>query len=590
MDEIRLFQKRMSDNNIDAYIISSNDYHMSEYVNDFFKSIQYLTGFTGSVATLIITLDKAYLWVDERNYVQALQQVIDTNIEIINQGHLDSITTIDFLKKFYDKEINKTLGFDGKLISATRINKLISELPERVKINSNTDIINLMWSKRPELPFSLIYKLSEYFSGRKYVDKLNDVLNEMKNNNADMHIISTLEDQAWLYNLRGNDIQYNPVFLAYTIITPTSTTLFVDNKKIDLTIEKYLTEINVVIKEYNDFYEYLKTIKNKKILIDLNYSNYEIFQILSTRSNEIINKQNPIINLKSIKNKTEIKNIKNAQKKDGAALTKFMCYLKTNYGKAEMTELNLAEHLEYLRKKNKGFIDLSFKTICAFNEHTTMMNYSPTLESNSKVEGNGILLVDSGGHYMDGSTDITRTFVIGKLNDKLKTQFTAVLKSMIALDQAIFLKGTTGANLDILARESLWKLKIDYGCKTGHGIGYLLSIHEGPNNFHWKDKNSVPIMPGMITTCEPGLYLDKYGIRLENELLCVENDTNDFGTFYSFENITYCPIDVDAIKVSLLTKEEREWLINYHKMVYDNIASLLNDDERQWLQEYIQKM
>ncbi len=593
MDEINLFQKKMSDNLIDAYIITSNDPHLSEYISDYFKAIQFLTGFTGDEGTLIITKERAYLWVESKFYLQAEIQTENAKVDIMKSGHAGVPTPMELLKDYFSKDNNKTLGFDSKLVSTEKVKKLFEELPN-VIINKNTDIINVIWDKRPNLPFSLVYKLSEFFSGRKYKDKLNDILEQMKDDLIDMHIITSLEDQAWLYNLRGNDINHNPVFLSYTVITPEETTLFINTKKIDNTIDKYLKAENIKVREYSEFYEYLKYVKNKKILIDLDRTNYEIFETLNLRQNVLVNKPNPSTLLKAIKNKAEIKNLKIAHQKDGVALTKLMYYFKKNLSKGELTEMSVAEQLEEYKKKIKGYIDSSFETISAFNGHASMIHYSPTNETNSKITGNGLLLLDSGSHYMEGTTDVTRTFVVGKLNDKMKTQFTTVLKAMIALNRAIFLKGTTGLNLDILAREPIWSIGMDYKCKTGHGVGYLLSIHEGPNNFYWKQDDKYraqEILPGMVTTNEPGIYVDgSYGIRIENELLCVEKNKTEFGEFYGFETLTLCPIDLDAIKVSILTKEEKEWLNDYHQRVYDEISPSLNEEEKEWLQEYTKKI
>ena len=594
MNEISLLQKKMSDNLIDAYIITSNDYHMSEYVSDYFKSIQFLTGFKGDEGTLIITKDKAYLWIDIKFYLQAEMQVGDRPVEIMRVSNPNTPSPIEFLKKYFTNPNNKTLGFDSKLISTEKVKKIFDELPS-VIINKNTDIINVIWDKRPNLPFSLVYKLSEFFAGRKYKDKLNDILAKMKDEMFDMHIITSLEDQAWLYNLRGNDVNHNPIFLCYTVITPEETTLFINTKKIDNTIDKYLKAENIKVKEYSEFYEYLKNVNNKKILINLEKTNYEIFEILNLRKNLIVNKPNPSTLLKAIKNKSEIKNLRIAHQKDGVALTKLIYHFKKNLREnVELTEMSVAEQLEEYKKKIKGYIDSSFETISAFNGHASMIHYSPAPETNSKITGNGLLLLDSGSHYMEGTTDVTRTLVVGKLNDKMKTQYTTVLKSMIALNKAVFLKGTTGLNLDILAREPIWNIGMDYKCKTGHGVGYLLSIHEEPNNFYWKQDEKYraqEILPGMVTTNEPGIYVDgSYGIRIENELLCVEINKTEFGEFYGFETLTLCPIDLDAIKVSILTKEEKEWLNDYHQKVYDEISPSLNDEEREWLQEYTKKI
>ncbi len=596
MDKIDLFQKKMQDNNIDAYIVPTSDYHMSEYISDYFKSRQFLTDFTGSAGTLLITKDHAYLWTDGRYFIQAATQIEGKPIELMKMGQPNTPSLNDFLADYFKDENNHTLAFDGKIISTADYLKIKEKLPSNVKIITNIDLVNLIWDDRPHMPFSLLYKLSKFFSGRNYVDKIKDVREKLKEDNIDIHILSSLEDQAWLYNLRANDVLHTPVFLAFSVITEQNTYLFIDNKKIDLTIEKYLADNEIIVKDYNDIYEYAKTIKGKKVLIDFNKVNCELYNYINDKKdNIIINKPNPTLLLKAIKNSTEIKNIKIAHERDGVAMTKFMYYLKTNFNKTDMTELSLSDYLEDLRKKNKGFVDLSFNTICAWNEHAAMMHYSATKESSAKVDKSGLLLVDSGGHYMEGTTDITRTFALGKISDKMKVHFTTVLKSVIALDQAVFMKGCNGQNLDILARGPIWKLGIDYKCGTGHGVGYLLSVHEAPNGFRWKivpERNdSHELMPGMITTDEPGIYLEgKYGIRTENELLCVEKESNEWGTFYGFETITYCPIDIDAIKTNLLTKEEKDWLNDYHQKVYDIVSPSLTDEEKEWLLEYTKKI
>lgn len=597
MDKISLFQKKMIDNYIDAYIIPTSDYHMSEYVSDFFKSRAYLSGFTGSAGTLVITKDKGYLWTDGRYFIQAATQIEGSPIELMKMGNPGVPTIEEFLVDYFKKDENKTLGFDGKVMPANDMIKLLKALPDSTNVISNVDLVNLVWNNRPELPYSLIYKLSKFFSGRPYEDKIKAVREKMAEDNIDVHIISSLEDQAWLYNLRGNDVLHTPVFLAFTAITPQSNVLFIDNKKIDLIAQKYLDKNEIQVRDYSEIYDYVKQIKGKRVLIDLNKTNYELYNYISyeNNSNVVINKPNPTLLMKAIKNPTEIKNIKIAHERDGVAMTKFMYYLKTNFGKTKMTEMSVSDYLEGLREKNKGFVDLSFNTICAFNEHAAMMHYSATPETDADIQGSGFLLVDSGGHYMEGTTDITRTFALGKITDKMKVHFTTVLKSVIALDQAVFMKGCNGQNLDILARGPIWKLGIDYKCGTGHGVGYLLSVHEAPNGFRWKivpERNdSHELVPGMVTTDEPGIYLEnKYGIRTENELLCVEKESNEWGTFYGFETITYCPIDLDAIKVSLLNKEEKDWLNNYHQMVYDLISPSLTPDEAEWLKEYTKKI
>ncbi len=576
--------------NMDAYIIPTGDFHNSEYVSNYFKGREYLSGFTGSAGTLLVTQENAYLWTDGRYFIQAANEIEGNNVKLMKMGEDQSLEEflVDFMK---DKQ---TIAFDGRVLPTSDVLSLNNKLPN-AKFVSDIDLVGQVWKERPKLPYSLIYKLDKMFSGMTYLEKLEKIREKMKEYGADVHILSSLEDQAWLYNLRANDVTHTPVFLAYTIITLDSVTLYVDSTKIDYSIDKYLNENDIHTKGYFDIYDQLSQIKGKKILMNFNKVNYQIYQGLSS-NNELINKEDPSLLLKAIKNPTEIENIKKAHIKDGVAMTKFMYYLKTGYKEGqEMSEISVSDYLEELRRLDKGLVDLSFNTICGFKEHAAMMHYSATPETNSKITGNGFLLVDSGGHYLEGTTDITRTFAMGSISNEMKKHFTAVLKSNIALANAVFLKGCTGLNLDVLARGPIWQLNLDYKCGTGHGVGYLLSVHEGPNSFRWKSLPSKPssqeFLPGMITTNEPGIYLkDKYGIRIENEMLCVEGTTNEYGTFLKFETITYCPIDLDAILKSQLTYIEKEWLNNYHQMVYDKISPYLTKEEVEWLKEYTKKI
>lgn len=590
MEQLEKFQSQMKIYNMDAYIIPTGDFHNSEYVSNYFKGREYLSGFTGSAGTLLVTQENAYLWTDGRYFIQAANEIEGNNVKLMKMGEDQSLEEflVDFMK---DKQ---TIAFDGRVLPTSDVLSLNNKLPN-AKFVSDIDLVGQVWKERPKLPYSLIYKLDKMFSGMTYLEKLEKIREKMKEYGADVHILSSLEDQAWLYNLRANDVTHTPVFLAYTIITLDSVTLYVDSTKIDYSIDKYLNENDIHTKGYFDIYDQLSQIKGKKILMNFNKVNYQIYQGLSS-NNELINKEDPSLLLKAIKNPTEIENIKKAHIKDGVAMTKFMYYLKTGYKEGqEMSEISVSDYLEELRRLDKGLVDLSFNTICGFKEHAAMMHYSATPETNSKITGNGFLLVDSGGHYLEGTTDITRTFAMGNVSNEMKKHFTAVLKSNIALANAVFLKGCTGLNLDVLARGPIWQLDLDYKCGTGHGVGYLLSVHEGPNSFRWKSLPSKPssqeFLPGMITTNEPGIYLkDKYGIRIENEMLCVEGTTNEYGTFLKFETITYCPIDLDAILKSQLTYIEKEWLNNYHQMVYDKISPYLTKEEVEWLKEYTKKI
>ena len=590
MNYIEEFQKYLVSYDIDAYIIPTSDFHNSEYVSDYFKARALLTGFTGSAGTLIVTKNKGYLWVDGRYFIQAEKQVNTKAIEIMKIGNPDVPTIKEFLIDFYKDVKRKTLGFDARVMTTKFAKEIIEALGDEITIHNDTDLINEIWIDRPKLPFSVLYRLDNAFAGKTYEEKVILVRDEIKKHSADMLILTQLEDQAWLFNLRGNDVSHTPVFLAYTVVTKTQTFLFVDTNKIDLAIQKYLDDNDIIVREYNDIYSYAVSLSEKKILMDLSRVNYQLYLSVDLK-NQVIDAPNPTLLLKAVKNDVEIKNIKDAHIKDGVAVVKFMRYLKNEYEKnTNLTEISLSDKLQELREKDKGLIDLSFDTICAFNANAAMMHYKATEESNAEVTGNGFLLVDSGGHYLEGTTDITRTFALGKISDEMKTNFTTVLKSVIALSTAVFLDGCTGQNLDVLARTPIWQRLIDYKCGTGHGVGYVLSVHEGPNAFRWQTPTAV-LTPGMITTNEPGIYLEgKYGIRTENEMLCVYKEKNEWGTFLEFETITYAPIDLDAIKPSLLTKPEKDWLNNYHQMVFDKLSPHLKKDDLEFLKEYTKKI
>ncbi len=590
MEYIEEFQKLLIAYDIDAYVIPTSDYHNSEYISDYFKGRQLLSGFTGSAGTLVVTKTRGYLWVDGRYFIQAEREIDHNRIELMKIGMPDTPTIGEFLGDFFKDVTRKTLAFDAKVMNTAFVNEIKKYLSDEILIHSNSDLLNEIWLERPKLPFSVLYKLDDQFTGRPFEEKLVDVRFEMKKNSADILVISQLEDQAWLYNLRGNDITHTPVFLSYTVITKNQVILFIDENKIDLTVSKYLDENNITVRGYNEIYTYVSNLSSKRIMLDLKRVNYQLY-LSCDIGNDIIECDNPTLLLKSVKNDIEIANIKEAHIKDGVAMVKFMCLLKKGFEAGwNLTEISLSNKLQELREKDKGLIDLSFNTICAFKDHGAMMHYSANKDTNYKVEGSGFLLVDSGGHYLEGTTDVTRTFALGKITDEMKVNFTTVLKSVIALSTVTFLEGCSGQNLDVLARRPIWDRLIDYKCGTGHGVGYVLSVHEGPNAFRWQTPTAI-IKPGMITTNEPGIYLkDKYGIRIENEILAIEKAKNEWGNFLQFETITYVPIDIDAIKPTLLSKEEKEWINNYHKMVYDKLSPHLEGEELDFLKDYTKKI
>ncbi len=587
-----MIQKKLTQLQIDAYIVPTSDDHNSEYISDYYKTRAFLTGFTGSAGTLLITPKKAYLWVDGRYHIQAAKQIDGKNITLMKQG----LPTVLSLEQYLSSTLkaNSVIAFDGKVMATSFVNSLKKKNPGFV-IQSDKDLISDLWKDRPSLPFSFLYRLEEFFSGKSYQDKLLAIRQKMKEYHANTHILSSLEDQAWLYNLRANDIPHTPVFLAFTIITQEECHLFIDPKKIDTIVEKYLKENEIILHNYEEFYTYLSTIKNNQILINLNKANYAIYSLIAS-SNTLIQQEDPSLLMKSIKNDREIENTVLAHVKDGVAFTKLMYYVKKNISKkSTLSELSVTKLLQEYRQKQDGFVDISFDTICAYKDHGAMMHYSATEDSNYRLEPNDFLLIDSGGHYLEGTTDITRTLALGEITDIQKLHFTTVLKSVIALSEAIFLRGVKGINLDILARGPIWKQFIDYKCGTGHGVGHLLSVHEAPNGFRWQivpERNdSHEFIPGMITTNEPGIYLEnKYGIRIENEMICVPKGKSEFGEFLGFETITYAPIDLDAIDVNLLNQEEKNWLNQYHNKVYLLLSPYLDEEEQEWLKQYTREI
>lgn len=570
----------MSENNIDAYIIPSADYHASEYVGEHFKSRQFISGFTGSAGTVVITKDKCGLWTDGRYFIQAEKELKDSSIDLYKMGEENVLTYEEFLEEYLDEE--NVLGFYGKTIST----KKGLEFEGKFKnIIYNIDLINQVWTDRPALPNEKAFLHDEKYAGLSTIKKLEEIRMVLNKEKVDSHILSTLDDIAWIYNIRGNDVSYNPVSLAYSYINNDNAILFIDLNKIDNNIKDYLNQNNVEIKDYAEFDEFIKNLNDKSILIDATKVSYFISKNLNSEI-KIHDGQNPSTLLKACKNDIEIKNAINSHIKDGVAFTKFMKYLKDNITKEEMTELSVEERLEEFRKEQDLFVEPSFKTISAYKENAALMHYSATKNNNKKLEAKDLYLVDSGGQYLDGSTDITRTIALGEITNKQRTHFTLVLKGMLNLSMAKFLYGVTGTNLDILARKPMWDNAIDYKCGTGHGVGFFLNIHEGPHGIRWQ-YNSQKLEENMVVTNEPGIYVENsHGIRIENELVVKKDIKNEFGQFMKFDVLTLAPIDLDALDINMLTLEEKTYLNDYHKKVYNELSKYLNEDEKAWLKNY----
>lgn len=584
----------MKEKNIYAYIVPSSDYHQSEYVGDYFKSREFMSGFTGSSGTLIISMDEAGLWTDGRYFIQAEQELKDSGIKLFKMGEEGVPTIEEYLLEKLPK--NSTLGFDGRVMSVKEGQSLANKLAFKgINIEYKYDLVNDIWEDRCSLPTEKAFLLGTEYSGESFSDKLSRIRAVMKEKKATTHILASLDDIAWLFNIRGRDVKSNPVVLSYAVISIDSVYLFIDKNKIGEDIRAELSKENVQIKGYEEVYEFIKKIEeNEVVLIDTSKVNYAIYNNIPSNVQKI-EERNPSILFKSIKNEIELKNIRNSHIKDGVAFTKFMYWLKNNIGKIEITEISATQKLEEFRREQDKFIEPSFSTIAAYKDHAAMMHYSATEESNYKLEPRDLFLVDSGGQYFDGTTDITRTIALGPIPENVRKDFTNVVRGMIRLSKAKFLYGCRGYNLDILARGPLWEEGIDYKCGTGHGIGFVLNVHEGPNGFRWKVREDIDdtciLEEGMVTTNEPGVYVENsHGIRIENEIVVRKAEKNEYGQFMDFEVITFAPIDLDAIDESLILKDEKVYLNNYHKQVYDKISPYLNEEEKQWLKTYTREI
>lgn len=576
-------REKMSEYGADAIYIPTADCHESEYPAEHYKTRRFVTGFTGSAGTALVTADKAFLWTDGRYFIQAEHELEGSGIELCRIG-VEGVPTV---YEMIEKELPEggTLFFDGSVVNGNTADKLSDAAKKRNgTVNCSHDIAGEIWTDRPPVKPTSAWILEKEYSGKSVSEKLSELRENMSKEGADVHILSSLDDVNWLFNVRGSDVPHFPVIYAFAAVTADKAILFAYDEAVSPEIRERLAEEGAEVRSYGDIYGFAEKLSpESKVLIDRGRTNAKILGNIPETA-VIINKPSPVRLMKSKKNPTELYNLRKAHICDGAAVTKFIIWIKKNAGKLKIDEVSAADYLENLRRQQDGFLDLSFDTICAYKGNAAMMHYSAKPETAAEILNEGMLLVDSGGHYLNGSTDITRTIVLGKISDEEKRDFTAVLKSMLALARVKFLSGCTGQNLDILCRSQLWKYGIDYRCGTGHGVGYLLNIHEGPNSVHWGNfpgrTANTPFEEGMVTTDEPGVYIEgRYGIRTENELVCRKAEKNEYGQFMEFETITYAPIDLDGIIPEMLTFEEKEQLNRYHRMVYQEISSLLDNEE-----------
>ena len=590
--KIGQLRDRMKELGIDAYLVPTADFHESEYVGEFFKCRHFLTGFNGTAGTAVITMDKAGLWTDGRYFVQAEEQLSGSEIKLYRMGEPEFPTLDEFLEE--ELPVDGCLGFDGRVVNSELGYGLQNLLQEKnVTINCSKDLVGEIWTSRPAMSCEPIWSLDVKYAGKSTVEKLSDLRDAMKKNKAQIHLMTALDEIAWLFNLRGNDIVNNPVFLSYVLITQDEAYLYVqkeaikEDTKMGKEVCAALAEAKVQVKEYAEFLQDVAALKNEKVLLERKKASFAVCESLDA-SCRIIDEMNPCATMKAVKNATEIENMRKAHLKDGIAVTKFMYWLKHTIGTCDMTEMTAAHKIEELRAEQGNYIEPSFVTIAAYKENAAMCHYHPSDEVCKKLKPEGLLLVDSGGQYLEGTTDITRTYALGPLTEKEKEYYTIVAAAMLKVSTMKFLHGCRGINLDYTIREAFWKRGLDFAHGTGHGVGYLSNVHERPNGLRWKvvpeRQDSAVIEPGMICSDEPGLYFaGDFGTRTENLILCVEDEKNEYGQFLKFEFLTKAPIDLEALDTRFMDDADIERLNTYHKDVYETISPYMNDEEKEWL-------
>ncbi len=587
-ERISELRTRMASKGIDAYIVPTADFHQSEYVGEHFKARKYISGFSGSYGTVVITRDDGGLWTDGRYFFQAENELAGSGIRLMKMFVGDTPSITEYLTDRVPR--GGTVAFDGRVLSMGEGREFEEALAARqIRIHYSVDLVGDIWEDRPPLSDKPAFFLEEKYSGESTASKLKRVREVMEEHGATAHIIASLDDVCWLLNIRGDDIDFFPLLLSYAIVKKDGVELYVDDSKLDDRIQVELAKNQVTIHPYNAIYDDVKGLSGSEtVLIDPMKMNYALYKNIPCR---IVEAANPTILMKAMKNEVELANIREAHIKDGVAVTKFMHWIKTRYDKETITELSSAAKLTELRAAQEGYIRDSFEPLCAFADHAAMMHYSPSEETDVPLSSGAFFLNDTGGGYYEGSTDITRTFVLGSVEAQMKRYFTAVVRAMMRLSRARFLYGCYGYNLDVLARGPIWDLDLDYQCGTGHGVGYLANVHEPPTGFRWyvvPSKNEHhKLEEGMVITDEPGIYEDgQFGIRIENEFVVRKGVQNKYGQFMYFETITFAPIDLDGIDPEEMSRDEREWLNHYHEQVYEKIGPRLTEEEREWLKEY----
>lgn len=587
-ERIAKLREQMKERGMDVYIVPTADFHQSEYVGEHFKARKFMTGFSGSAGTAVFTMTEARLWVDGRYFIQAAAQIEGTSIEMMKMGKPGVPTIDEYLKEAIPE--NGTLGFDGRVVAMGN-GRRYEEIVEKKdgKIVYAYDLVGEIWEDRPELSKEPVFALEEKYTGESTASKLKRIREKMTENEATVHVLTTLDDICWTLNIRGNDIEFFPLVLSYVVITMDQMHLYIDESKLDEEIKASFAKDGIVLHPYNDIYEDIKAYgAEETFLIDPIRLNYALYSNICKDAKKV-EAQNPEEVFKGIKNKVEIENIRKAQIKDSVAHVRFMKWLKEHVGKETITEMSASDKLDEFRAEMGNFIRPSFEPISSYGEHAALCHYTSSPETNVELKEGSVFLTDTGAGFWEGSTDITRTYALGEIPDIMKEHFTLIVMCNLGLASARFVKGCSGSNLDPFARKPLWDRGLDFNHGTGHGVGYLLNIHEGPLNIGWgsRGSNIVPLQEGMIFTDEPGIYIEgSHGVRLENELLVREGEKNEYGQFMYLEPLTFIPFDLDAVKVEMLSEEYKKLLNEYHAAVYENVAPYLNDEEKAWLKNY----
>lgn len=587
-DRLTALRRVMKENNVDWYMVPTADFHNSEYVDVYFKVREYLCNFTGSNGTLIVGQTEAGLWTDGRYFIQAERELEGTGVTLYRMLEDNVPTKEAFLKEKMQE--GQTLGFDGRVVDTKFGLRLEKELADKkVNIVYDKDLADPVWSDRPKLPCHLVTVLDEAICGRTVAEKLSDVRRKMEENHAEGHFLSKLDDLMWLFNIRGKDVECNPVALSYAYLTKQECHYFIQDGEVTKELRNHADKYGITLHPYEEAIAFLETCPmGGKVLCDQSNVSYAFYKAIAARA-EVVDAPNPTELMKAVKNPVELEQMEEVYLKDSAALCKFIYWLKKNIGKTEITELSAAQYLDHLRSEVDGYLDLSFPTISAYRANAAMMHYEATEESFAVLKPEGMLLVDSGGQYLGGTTDVTRTIVLGPVTKEEKEHFTLVAMGMLQLTDAKFLYGCTGRNVDILARQPMWDHNIDYKCGTGHGVGYILNVHEGPQGIRWRFTEGMKeavLEAGMDVTNEPGVYIEgSHGVRTENVMVVKNGEKNGDGQFMYFDTLTFVPIDLDAIDISVMERKDIERLNRYHKQVREKITPYLNVEEAEWLKE-----